>query len=141
MNNIHVLYILLAITAITSIFDFYTSDINQCLKKIKDFKKKYMIVFNIIFHHFFANFSFIGWLFTNPIILLIFCISPIIVAVHWFKNKNKCFITEINNKLCKFTEYKEFNEITTLLDLNDTSFSLLFSYKSTAFLKASKVFS
>ena len=132
MNNLQALLILISITIITSMFDFYTSDIKECLENTKSWNTKYRIIFNILFHHFFANFSFIGWMFNNVIVLIIFCISPIIVAVHWNTNSNKCFITDITNKLCQFTKYKKFNEITTMLDFSDRSFSLLFIYRFVA---------
>ena len=74
----------------------------DCIRKYPNKKNK--IISIVFFHQFIALFASFGWLAQSKIILSIFVLLNIIIPIHWFLNRNKCFITQSMNKMCNIED-------------------------------------
>lgn len=98
------LLILIIVAAI-----FFKLDHNGCNTEYSD------IV--LYLHHFVNIFANFGWLSNNRYVLYIYLASPLIVALHWFTNDNKCVLTQLHNRLCHQHEDKMFDDIFNIIAL------------------------
>ena len=69
----------------------------------------------LLFHHFVSGYIYLGGFLFNPLYHLIFCT---IVLIHWITNNNKCELTVITNKYCKYQENNLFNDILKITNIS-----------------------
>jgi hypothetical protein len=104
----------------------FTLDINtnKCInrtddeldKQITD-SDKYKIITILFLHHAISVFTNFGWIFNNRTILKIYLLFPVLAILHWVTNDDKCFLTEMVNKICGYKQYKVFNDFTYFLKI------------------------
>jgi hypothetical protein len=100
-------YLLMILTGLL-IYSFYidvTGKYKKCIQKY------YSIIPIILFHRILTIFMFTGWLFKNPVVLVLYLIVGVLLMLHWYTNDNKCFITQIENRLCEFPPNTPYNPI------------------------------
>ena len=66
-------------------------------------------------HHIINMYILIGGFLFNPLYHLIFIV---LTMLHWITNNNKCFLTEIVNKNCNWSEDKEFYDFIEMSGIN-----------------------
>ena len=62
----------------------------------------------LILHHIISTYIYLGGILYNPFYHLIFIF---IVILHWITNNNRCELTVITNKYCKYNEMRPFNDL------------------------------
>ena len=104
---------------------FVAIDLNnysgKCIVNL-DMEKKKKAMTIIISHHILATLSNFGWLFNSKITLILFCVTNILIIIHWISNKNKCLATQKLNKLCGFPDDHSFPEFFYIIGLKKYDF-------------------
>lgn len=111
-------FLLLFVLTLILIYSFYV-DINGKYKECIEKDKRILPI--ILFHRIFTLFIFTGWLFKNRIVLIAYVVITITMFLHWYTNSNKCFVTQIENKMCDFPKNTPYNPIYYYLSHLDTS--------------------
>jgi len=70
----------------------------------------------ILTHRFFYIFMYFGWIFNNKIILIFYILTLIFINVYWYLNQNICDITQIENDICEYEKYKNFDYLYMLFE-------------------------
>jgi len=71
----------------------------------------------LFIHHCLSIFLHFGWLSSDPLILKLYLMVPLITMVHWLLNRNRCMATEQYNIECNLPKDEPFNDIINLVGL------------------------
>ena len=116
MNYDQIIFIYLILFSFTIfLYDINSKEMKKCINNNNNIKIK---MFSLLFIHqllqVFGNFS---WLFNNKIIIKIYVITIILYIFFMYFIKNKCFLTELINKICKWNNRTRFNDIFQIIGL------------------------
>jgi len=95
----------------------FTLDIKKKFKTCKNLNP--YLLFILIIHHIISVFLHFGWIFDNKIMLKLYIATVISVIGHQNMNNGKCFLTQIENKICEFKTYHSFTDFYYWLGLKD----------------------
>lgn len=84
-------------------------DLNTRLKYCKNINTDVILL--ILSHRLIYVFLMLGWIFNNKIILIFYILFICSINIHWIVNEWKCDLTQKENKICEYTEYKYFDYI------------------------------
>lgn len=105
MEDKTVTTIIILFSIIRTVFDiFHSYDYNKCYWT----KNKY-IFFVILIHALITSYMFLGWIYKSKKMMVIFLLFWLVILLHWITNNGQCFITQITNKICGFTEARMHN--------------------------------
>jgi len=86
---------------------FFIIDIFTRFLKCKNSNLKILLL--IFFHRLFYTFIYYAWIFDNKIILILCLFLIIFTYIHWYFNNWKCKQTEIENNICNYDKYMNFD--------------------------------
>jgi len=105
MEELHKLIIILILFIVLLIYDINTK-YKTCIKN------NFFKIFPIIFLHRLINvFMYTGWIFNNKKILYTYLFFIFLLIIHWITNKNKCILTDLENKICEFPDDTQYDFI------------------------------
>jgi hypothetical protein len=99
MNKLNIFIILVIL--------FFTIDLCYRLPKCKNISIK--IILLIFLHRLFLTLIYYGWIFDNKVFLISYLFLIILLYLYWLQNDWKCDITKIENNLCKYDTYTNFD--------------------------------
>ena len=71
----------------------------------------------LFIHHLSNVFLHFGWLSSDPVILKLYLIAPVVTMAHWIANNNRCMVTEQYNIACNLPKETPFNDLINLVGL------------------------
>lgn len=112
MNEIDKFKIIIILTVLQ-----FTLDIKKKFKTCKNLNTYLLLI--LVIHHIISVFLHFGWIFDNKNMLKLYIFSVIAVIGHQTMNNGKCFLTQIENKICEFKTYHSFTDFYYWLGLKD----------------------
>lgn len=93
---------------------------NPC---IQDKKYTSVNVFAILFvHHVLNVFVNFGWLLNDVNLLKLYVMTPVIVALHWATNDNKCIVTQWVNRMCGNPDTEYLHDLLYMVGFKDLKY-------------------
>ena len=106
--------------------NYYSLEIDSCIQRNNSFIKKIYIYTVLILHHLVFSLLYFGWLFNNKTLLIIFLFSPVVIMLHWLTNNWKCKLSQMINNVCKFDDFKLFEDFFDIIGLKKNNISANF---------------
>jgi len=94
---------------------------NPCLQKRLD------VWPIIIFHHFIWTYALLGWIFDDPVFLIIHILLPVAAFCHWTSGTGRCFVNEVTEEYCG-TEVEPFRKMDNIFGIPDYVYNTIVGF-------------
>jgi hypothetical protein len=114
------------LTLVSFIIDVFT---NPCFSQSFEpsFQLFAMLEF-LYFHHLLAVMLYFGWLSPSRTFLGFYILLVILIIFHWMTNNQKCILTQIINRYCKYDDGERFHDLFYILNLKSKTWFDSFMY-------------
>jgi hypothetical protein len=97
---------------------FCIAIIDIFVKFWKCFIEKPAIFILVYIHTIIIFFTYFGWIFNNKYILIFHLLFLVGVMAQWAFNDWRCFVTNVENNVCEFSDYEYSDYFNRLFDKN-----------------------
>ena len=104
---------LLLFSFIIFFYDIKSKRMKNCISRNDNIKTNILVL--LFLHQLLQVFGNFSWLFYNKIILKFYVITIISYVFFMYINKNRCFLTQVINKICNWEDSTHFNDIFQIL--------------------------